>query len=515
MKNKRALGLGMALVVTAATLLGHGGVASAQQVVTKTTTLSYRCANPTTAGVTLDFGVAGSFSVQAPATVRAGETFDFVVTPNALNANGRNLGRLAYEVNVPTGAELLSATALQDGVGITGATPKVDRMGLDRQLSATGPLLRLWGGQATSGGLNGMTTNSSAAWNAGIYGSSTTSVRLPSMKLTMKAPASPTGPATLSLPGVSGVDPKVSDVSASNFLYVAQKSTSSSSVFAYACSSGINATPLASVGLKATPSSSSVALTSVPEAVRIGAPVPLSATVSSAEGTPAELSAGTVEFRLADGTLLGSASPDASGVASISASLPALPTGVDARTDTITATFTGTAVISPSTSPAKSIEVLRFYPDRRDVSLEVSQAPVSGGSATVTATAKVSGGSIPAGLRAQLYRDGSAVGPPVAVGANGAATFTDRAPQLEKDTTYAYDVRLVPLSLPDSVVTGSSSSASVIVPGSKYSNVLTPGYTSGSADIGAIFSDPAQFLERTGGSINNLGVLSIQLTARP
>jgi hypothetical protein len=136
----------------------------------------------------------------------------------------------------------------------------------------------------------------------------------------------------------------------------------------------------------------------------------LTATVTSPAGTPI----GTVFF--SDGnTLLGSATLDASGKASI-------PVSLGIGTHALTASFSGTTGFAASTSAAAAVTV---NPAATTVTLQSSLNPAGAGQAvtfTATVSAVAPGATTPTGT--VTFKDGNTVLGTVAVGAGGKATFT-------------------------------------------------------------------------------------------
>jgi hypothetical protein len=170
--------------------------------------------------------------------------------------------------------------------------------------------------------------------------------------------------------------------------------------------------PASSVTVTASTATTTTSLVASPNSVTVGQALNLVATVS-ASGT-ASLS-GTVNF-MNGSTVLGSASVNASGVATLS--IASLPAG----TYSLTARYVGNSSFLASTSPANPVTVTATTATA-SINLVASPNPVTEGQALIlTATVKESGTTPPTGTVS--FMNGSAVMGTAALNSSGVATLS-------------------------------------------------------------------------------------------
>lgn len=178
-------------------------------------------------------------------------------------------------------------------------------------------------------------------------------------------------------------------------------------------------------------------------------PVTLRAQVAAQYATPAELSQGSVVFRNADtGEALGTpATPDSNGFAEISHQFDRIPDD-DPEVDlNIVAEYTGVeGNIGPSSdsmtltlTPKPVVQWVTDFTARATFGALTDDAlPV-----TINATFQRPGLEYPEGILVTLYRNGEAVGNPVAMPTSGTSlTWQDDVERTSRNATYRYTVEL-------------------------------------------------------------------------
>ncbi|WP_245814108.1 Ig-like domain-containing protein [Rhodococcus marinonascens] len=369
-------------------------------------------------------------TVEAPASVNAGEEFEVTLQPSPIGFPGsasiadvENVSRIKIDMYVPENAELLSKEIVPGtSAGLSGTAPNILRINSDGNPDNDGNILRLSGNNRTIGNGPNSSTNSEGgikvkATGKDVDGNKTsngyTYFQLPKVKLRLLAGPSGTVEVKLRARGTAG-----EWNNNKNFLTFLPKAKAGP-ITAWApsrcsprnkSSSDLNAGagPLGSVNIIA-PDQATWTSLSGPSAALNGAPVTLTANIDPAPG------GGTVQFR--DGVAaIGDPVDVVGGEASITHAF-------DLNGDhTVTAEFLGAAGYSASTSEPRTINVSA---SEADTSIEVS-SPVKahvGEDVNLAAqiTPAVQGGTVEfevdgQTLTAEVGTDGSAIAP---------HTFTD------------------------------------------------------------------------------------------
>lgn len=436
-----------------------------------------------------------TIEVSRPAQVKPNEVFNVVITPGELATGIANSGRQSYDIALPTNATLLSAQVLGTGTNFNGsALPTIARVDGSRKTSASGNFLRLWGGQSAGPGDAGTSSTSTArnVWNAGLVADASKTYRFPPVHMRFRAPASGAQNITYGLAG-AGSGGSESDASKNSLTFAEQYSITTTLVY---CGATANAATLAQtqvIGGTAWRASSTTEITSLPEEAESGQTISVSARVNAPDADQGQLAGTTMEFSLGDGTSLGTATVNGSGMATKSISLPPLAPGQSSTNHQITAKFLGSTYIDPSSSVTRNVQVIDkvWLQAPRTPSIEIVETP-QGANKNVSISSVVSGGSLPSNLRVQLFKNDEAFGPPKS--ASGALNWSDSVLQVKNDTFAVYQVKVIELFEGNYRYFGQSVERPVLVLGSAPESGLEPGYTWTSADlINQSFADPFGF----------------------
>ena len=500
-RSKSALCVATAAAVLTGTVVG--AAPSVAESPTSENTLASTTIQRSCVHHKFSFLSAGPYSVVSPETievsrpeqVRPNEVFEVVITPGSLKTGAANAGRQSYDIALPTNATLVSAQVLGVGENFRSSpAPVLTRVDANRKASQSGNFLRLWGGQSAGPGDSGSTSTStsSGVWNAGLVADANTTYRFPPVSLRLRAPASGDQSISYGLPG-SGQGGSETVASRNSLTFAEQYAVTTTLVY---CGASTNASSLAQTQvLSGAPwkANSSTEITSIPEQVESTKPFTVSARVTAPDATPSQFAGTQVEFTTQDGTSLGSAAVDPSGVASRSVTLPSLHPGQNSTVHQISAAFTGNEVIESGTSPARTVEVVEkiWLQAQRSPSINVVET-AEGANKKVSISSTVSGGNLPSDLRVQLYRNGEPFGE--SKPASGALNWTDTVVQDKNDSFAVYQVKIVELFEGDHRYFGQSAERPVLVLGSDPETDLVPGYVWTSAElINQAFLDPFGF----------------------
>ncbi|MEV0947029.1 Ig-like domain-containing protein [Rhodococcus sp. NPDC049939] len=364
-------------------------------------------------------------TVEAPASVNAGEEFEVTIQPSPIGFPGdasvatvENVSRIKIDMYVPDNATLLSKEIVPGtSAGLSGTEPNILRINSDGDLDNEGNILRLSGNNRTIGNSPNSSTDSTGgiqvkATGKNVDGTNSsngfTYFQLPKVKLLLEAGQSGAVEVKLRANGVAGnFDHN------KNFLTFLAKAKAVG-ITAWAPSRctprnsknadlNAGAGPLASVNIIEEDKATSTTL-SGPSAALNGAPVTLTANIDPAPG------GGTVQFW--DGvTPLGDPADVVGGEASITHAF-------DSNGDhTVRAEFLGASGYTGSTSESKTISVSA---SEAETSIDVTSPAKAyvGQDVNLTAqiTPAVQGGTVEfevdgQTLDAEVGTDGSAVAP--------------------------------------------------------------------------------------------------------
>ncbi|WP_235870709.1 Ig-like domain-containing protein [Rhodococcus xishaensis] len=418
--RRLAAPIGIGALVAGLTMTG-GIPAQAAPV---TTTFKTTCqVTPSAVAGPVTESQEASATIDAPASVDAGEDFEIAVQPgpvgfpdSASGASIQNVSRIKLDIEIPENAEYLGAEVVPGtSVGLSGVAPNVLRINDSGQVDPNGPYLRLSGNNEVIGNSPSSSINSEGgikvvATGKNIDGSTNpdgyTYFQLPQVKVLLKAGES--GAVDLKLRSSGGAGNFNDD---KNFLTFLPKASLIITAWAPTrCSPrdsaggplNEGAGPLASVQIIEADKETTTTI-SGPDAAKNGAPVTLTANIDPAP------SGGTVEF--SDwGTPIGEADV-VDGSASIEHTF-------DSDGDhSITAVFSGSDGFIGSTSAPKTINVSTddvatsiaiVSPDKayvdQDVNLSAQVTPaVQGGTVEFVVDGQT--------LTAEVGADGAAIAP--------------------------------------------------------------------------------------------------------
>ncbi|WP_051637037.1 beta strand repeat-containing protein [Rhodococcus sp. UNC363MFTsu5.1] len=346
-------------VAMAAGLLLIGSPASAAP-----TTTSFKNACQASAVLTVHKVADTSMTVDAPASVTAGETFTYRIQPGGgsypnsdSGATTTNISRLKVDYEIPANATFVSAAVVAGtGVNLDGVAPSVTRINDSGNPDGGGNLLRLSGNNEVIGNSPSSSTNSQGG------------IRAPKLKKNLDGSTNGNGDSWFRLPAIdvtvvagSGgvITPKVRTAGSAGtynanenyytFLPLASffgnqwAPTRCTPRDAQGSALNAGAGPLATINVGAAAADTTTTL-NVPGTAKTGTAVDLTATVAPAGAT------GTVQFK--DGANnIGNAVPVNNGTATLN------HTFTSDGAHAITAVYSGDAANKPSTSAAATVTV--------------------------------------------------------------------------------------------------------------------------------------------------------------
>ncbi|RBA35338.1 hypothetical protein DQ226_10385 [Dietzia maris] len=393
--------------------------------------------------------------VTYPETVAPGQTFDVFLQPGAMTSGTDRFARLTYDFALPTNATIIGVSLAGGEQGITTPTSPdalaVVRTNSTGNLDANGSFARIWGGQSGYWGSN----SSQYGNNRGIVVESNTAFRLPKVKVTMLAPVGAAGTTISVSPkavGKTGND-AYSSGSASAIQWI--EGSGDRNIF---CGSGATPTTLTSTRVEgeAVQLDSTTTMTAGGQVESGTTGTPISAKVTVPGASASTIDDGKVEFYIGE-TKIGEANPNSTGAASITHDFPALAEGETSKAYQVHAKYAGVPnSIKPSESAPTTFtvvpEILTYFDTATTVS--ATKGTEAAGNVPVTVTANVRStpsSTIPGAVKVQFYKDGVAMGEPVAI-SGGTATVTDSVPAIEEGGTakdYVYKAVVTETRVPD------------------------------------------------------------------
>ncbi|MFE3293551.1 Ig-like domain repeat protein, partial [Rhodococcus sp. NPDC059234] len=184
-------------VTSAAVVAGMMLIGAPANAATSTTNFTSSCQAKSV--LTVDKSVAASMTVDAPASVNAGETFTYRIKPNASSypnsdsgATTTNLSRLKYDYAIPDNATFVSATVVPGtAVNIDNVAPNVLRVNDSGAVdNAAGTIVRLSGNNEVVGNGANNSTNSEGG------------IRVPKAKKNLDGSTNSNGDSWYQLPAV-------------------------------------------------------------------------------------------------------------------------------------------------------------------------------------------------------------------------------------------------------------------------------------------------------------------------
>ncbi|KAA0917289.1 hypothetical protein [Dietzia sp. ANT_WB102] len=489
-------------------------------------------------------GGANLVDVEYPPQVKQGEVFTAYVQPGPMttssgNGDGYQAGRLSYDIALPTDAVILGVQSIG---GESELSPDTSPIKVDQYANLDGfptAVARVWGGESVP--ISSATTGiiETGYWNAGLRVRGGKTFRFPKLAIRMRAPVNQGGN-TIAV-GLKGAGTHPSGSATNGALNTVQGAHRSGFTIGsywwsarFYCGSSNNARTLTPTVVSTDSNDRYLAKTSTrllsegTHLPRSGRTATLSAEVSSDEEVMANVRGGGAEMRFdiknkATGAIM--ASPTATigtnGVASASYTFPDL-VGPGFRNEyEVSATYTGRPNdIEPSTSAPTTYSV-GYNEINAAVSLKSTNGQISGTPAsmpvTLTADLALPGGkTFPAGMSVQLYRNGVEYRAPIAITAGGSTKQiqfpVDNLPQASNTTTYKYTAKLSPVIINDLDRYAGETAVSVaaIVTGTNPGSPL-PGGGHGSLDLTNFFKIPELAWEAIGGSVGEMGTLSVSM----
>lgn len=476
--------------------------------------------------------------VRFPEEVAPGEVFTAYVQPGTgmKTTDGRQAGLLSYDIAFPAGTVNLGAFNNGGGSNMTaaGAPANVDRIGADGKQQALGSFARISGGVHSYLGQDPRNGDVVDRWKAGLQVSSNTNFQFPEVGLLMRAPANAAAGTTfrIGLKGAGSSTGSETNGAANTIQGGEQGGWGTERTNHFFCSSSANASSLSTTVVDRTrpvyiAKTSTRLLSEGTHLARTGRSVTLSAEVTTTEELIANVRARPAAIRFdvrnkSTGALAGTANGwiGTDGRASTQFTFPDL-TGPGFRNEyEVTATYTGLANdIAPSTSAPQNYSV-GYNEINAAVNLKSSNGQLVNGTMPVTLTADLTlpgGRTFPAGMSVQLYRNGVAHGDAISVSSGGntksVAFPTDVLVQEGNTKTYRYTAVLSPVIINDLDRYAGESSVSVaaIVTGSDPGSPM-PGGGHGSLDLTNFFKVPELAWGAIGGSVGEMGTLSVSMT---
>lgn len=380
-----------------------------------------------------------SFTVAYPEAVAPGEIFTVSVQPGQMRNNTRVINRLTLDYALPTNGTILGLSLAGGDSGLGGAARSVVRVNSQTKVTdPSGTVARIWGGASARYG-----TSASINSTGGTTVAQNTNFRLPKLNITMRAPSQPGATMSIGLPGANEEHTGDGTAASTDLQWV----RSSSPWGPAQCSSGPEAAALTTTvvdDLEPVLLPSTTTLTSSVSRLGPGQPTTFTAQVGTQYGAVASLPQGQVKFLDADNNVLGTATPNASGVATLNYTFPPIAQGQPDQVRNVVAQYTGVERdVAPSTSTPVTVtntaditafNTLQFGPVRAKLGDETTSDVAVAFTANLTKPA----GPYPAQATVQLYRDGEPVGEPVALPAGNEIVLNDVVARSARTATHRY-----------------------------------------------------------------------------
>lgn len=478
--------------------------------------------------------------VRFPESVAPGEVFTAYVQPGneMKTTDGRQAGLLSYDIAFPSGTVNLGAFSNGGGSNVSApnGAANVDRIGADGKYQEFGPFARISGGVHAYLGQDPRSGDAVDRWKVGLQVGANTNFQFPEVGLRMRAPVNASAGTAFQV-GLKGAGSSVgsdSNGAANTVQGGEQGGWGTERTNYFFCSSSSNASALSSTvvnrGLPVYSAKTSTRLlsdgTHLARSARLAT---LSAEVTSTEELVSNIRSGGAMMRFdvkdkVTGAIVASPAGAIStdGVASVDYVFPDLVSPGFRNEYEVSATYTGRPNdIEPSTSASTTYSV-GYNEINAAVTLKSTNGQISGTPASMpvalTANLALPGGrNFPAGMSVQLFRDGVEYRAPIAITAGGSTKQiqfpVDNLPQASNTTTYKYTAKLSPVVVNDLDRYAGESAVSVaaIVTGSNPGSPLPEG-GHGSLDLTNFFKIPELAWEAIGGSVGDIGTLSVSMT---
>lgn len=489
MFRRRALALAACAALPLGAAVGLAPAAGAQagaEIINQTVDVTYSCiaANASNIGGNAPF--TNSVSVSYPETVAPGEVFEVTLQPGSMQPVQARTGRVTYDIQLPTNAYVVSSALAGGESGFNSGTPAIAKINAtSKATDAAGTALRIWGGASARYG-----SSTGTSTNAGLQKTSNAAFRLPAVKITMRAPLTPGEDIVVGLPGAGAASAN----NGANTQFAYTRGTNNTGTYVD-CAVSQNAASLITVPVT---DSAPVTIDSTTNVVGgdqtadSSIPVNLTAQVTAQNVSPSDISQGTVTFRDQETNLVvGTANPNASGMATVTHQFPRIPDGDPDQVRTVIAEYSGVAGnVNPSSDTIQLTLTEKptvFYNTTFTVAARVGTLTDTAQPVSVTATFARPATNFPATAQVQLYRDGEAVGAPVTMPASGTTvTLTDEVPRSELATVHHYTVELVTIWEDYKEWKGSTATPSPVVVRGLNGETITPPPAPGSLDLSGI-----------------------------
>lgn len=488
---RRATALVAGATLPLATAIALAPAATAQTApeppVTETVEVTYACnannalniggANPWTNTVTASY----------PETVAPGAFFDVTIQAGEMAPSQSRTGRVTYDIQLPANTTNLGHTVGNDMSGLSG-NAQADRVDANTKVnSGSGEVLRLWGGTSARYG-----TSTGNSTNSGLQNSNSEAFQLPTVTFTMRAPVTPGEEIVFGLPGAGAAS--AATAATTQFQYVRGTSTRNGTQVecaASASAAALTRTTVADVAPNILDSTTRII--GGDQTADSSIPVELQAQVAAPFATTGELSQGTVTFvDQATNLVVGTANPNAQGIATIQHQFPRIPDGDADQRRTVVATYSGITGNIASSEDTINLTLTEkptvFWNTDFTVRANVGQLDDDSLPVDVTATFSRPGQDFPEGTVVQLYRDALPIGEPVAMPTSGTSiTFpTDEIPRTDRTGTHNYTVELETIYLDYNEWRGSTQNPGVVVVAGTDGVIDGPVPGTGSVDLGSL-----------------------------
>lgn len=428
------------------------------------------------------------FDVTFPEEVAPGEFFSVTLQPGQMRNNNRALQRITFDYALPANASIIGLNLGSDGLNVGGTAQVVRVDATSKTTSANGGVARIWGGVSARYG-----TSNSTNGTGGLTVNASTDFRLPSLEVVMRAPATVGEEISIGLPGANLTG---FSAASTDFQWIkARTSSFSNNAVANECTSGADAAELTTttVGdLDPVLLDTTTTVTSSVDVLGPNQPTTLTAQVGTQYGVLPQIASGDVTFRDATSDeILGTATPDSSGVASIQHTFDPLTPGQPDETRTVVAEFSGVdGDLTGSTSTPITVTLTGdptvTYTTTFNLTAVLNQEDEGFVPVTVNASiVRPSGTTIPDGFRVQLFRGNTAIGEPMALPEGNTMSWTDSIERLPQTRTQTYRVESVPF-VEDFEEWAGTSPAPVTVTVNGTDPSLDPPIVPGTGSLGAL-----------------------------
>lgn len=488
LRRATALVAGAALPLATALAFAPAATAQAETPVTDTVEVAYTC----NANNALNIGGTNPWTntvaVTYPETVAPGALFDVTIQAGEMTPSQTRTGRVTYDIQTPSNVTNLESVLAADGSGFNTYNPQTVTVNPTTKTNASGTdVTRIWGGTSARYG-----TGSGTSTNSGLAKTSNAAFQLPTVTFSMRAPLTPGDEVVFGLPG-AGAEPLTYNAENTQFAYTRGTNNQGTYVECIASANAAQLTRTTVADVAPNILDSTTRIIGGDQTADSSIPVELQAQVAAPFATAGELSQGTVTFvDQATNLVVGTANPNAQGIATIQHQFPRIPDGDADQRRTVVATYSGITGNIASSEDTITLTLTEkptvFWNTDFAVRANVGQLDDDSLPVDVTATFTRPGQDFPEGTVVQLYRDALPIGEPVAMPETGTSiTFpTDEIPRTDRTGTHNYTVELETIYLDYNEWRGSTQNPGVVVVAGTDGVIDGPGAGSGSLDLGSL-----------------------------